>query len=406
MLVRISVLTLAVVIAPAFSFAQETSAAKATKATPAAAKAKAPTTAKAVPEAGKAAPAAAKAAATPTSEFATLNAKFRTLVAELNQLRRRYQSDSSANKEALESEWDQKIEEVRTLETQLASSAEQAYVAAPDKTPQESEYLFAYLTTQLKADNYEEAARIADLLAEHKYEHQYFDLVSGLAYFGIMEFDKAKASLTRAKENKEIDEMGMRYLSQLDDHNYAELWKKEQEIRAAEDQASNLPRVKLTTNKGDITIVLFENEAPLSTANFIELTEKKFFDGLKFHRVIPGFMAQGGDPKGDGTGGPGYTIPDECFQDNHRNHFRGTLSMANSGQRDTGGSQFFLTFVPTAHLDGKHTVFGRVVEGMDVLSKLQRCQPGDSAVPDRIEKATVLSKRNHPYQTVKRPDKS
>jgi cyclophilin family peptidyl-prolyl cis-trans isomerase len=397
-----------VVVAAACAVAQETPAAKVPKATPAATKAKAAagTVGNAGSAAGKAAPVAGKAAAAPTSDFAKLNAKFRTLVAELTQLRRRYQSDSSANKVELEGEWDQKIEEVKTLETQLASSAEQAYLAAPDKTPQEGEYLFAYLTSQLKVDSYEEAARIADLLAEHKYEHQFFDLVAGLAYFGIMEFDKAKASLTRAKDKKEIDETGMRYLSQIDDHHYAELWKKEQEIRAAEDQAGNLPRVKLTTSKGDIVIVLFENEAPLSTANFLELTEKKFFDGLKFHRVIPGFMAQGGDPKGDGTGGPGYTIPDECFQDNHRSHFRGTLSMANTGQRDTGGSQFFLTFLPTSHLDGKHTVFGRVVEGMDVLSKLTRCQPGDSAVPDRIEKATVLSKRNHPYQTIKRPDKS
>jgi cyclophilin family peptidyl-prolyl cis-trans isomerase len=411
MQVRIFALIVAVASAPLVCEAQDPPAARST---PASTKAKAPASkapsAKAVPAASTGAPVAGKSgsgkAAAPASEFAALNAKFRTLVAELNQLRRRYQSDSSANKAELESEWDQKIEEVRTLETQLASSAEQAYVAAPDNTPQESEYLFAYLTSQLKADNYEEAARIADLLAEHKYKHQFIDLVSGLAYFGVMEFDKAKASLTRAKENKEIDEMGMRYLAQIDDHSYAELWKKEQAIREAEDKASNLPRVKLTTNKGDIEIVLFENEAPLSTANFIELTEKKFFDGLKFHRVIPGFMAQGGDPKGDGTGGPGYTIPDECFQDNHRNHFRGTLSMANTGQRDTGGSQFFLTFVPTSHLDGKHTVFGRVVEGMDVLSKLTRCQPGDSAVPDRIEKATVLSKRNHPYQTIKRPDKS
>lgn len=403
LLVRISVLTLAVVFASAFSWAQETPPAKAPKATPAATKAKTP--AAKVPAATKAA-AAAKAEAAPASEFAKLNSKFRTLVAELSNLRRRYQSDSGANKEALENEWDEKIEQVRQLEKQLAASAEQAYVAAPDKTPQEAEYLFAYLASQLKADAYEEAARITNLLAEHKYEHQFLDLVAGLSYFGVMDFDKAKESLTRAKEKKEIDEMGTRYLAQIDDHNYAELWKKEQEIRAAEDKASNLPRIKLATNKGDIVIALFENEAPLATANFIELTEKKYFDGLKFHRVIPGFMAQGGDPKGDGTGGPGYTIPDECFQDNHRNHFRGTLSMANTGQRDTGGSQFFLTFLPTAHLDGKHTVFGRVVEGMDVLSELTRCQPGDSAVPDRIEKATVISKRNHPYETIKRPDKS
>jgi cyclophilin family peptidyl-prolyl cis-trans isomerase len=164
--------------------------------------------------------------------------------------------------------------------------------------------------------------------------------------------------------------------------------------------------VKLSTTKGDVVVALFENEAPIATANFIELAEKGFFDGLKFHRVIPGFMAQGGDPKGDGGGGPGYTIPDECYEDDHRNHFRGTLSMANTGRRDTGGSQFFLTFVPTAHLDGKHTVFGRVVEGLDVLGNLQRCEPGDNVAPDRITKATVLFKRNHRYTPIKRPDKS
>ena len=87
-------------------------------------------------------------------------------------------------------------------------------------------------------------------------------------------------------------------------------------------------------------------------------------------------MAQGGDPKGDGSGGPGYTIPDECRQENHRNHFRGSLSMAKTAEPDTGGSQFFLTFVPTSHLDGKHTVFGRVIEGMDVLAKLQQHRAG------------------------------
>ena len=167
-----------------------------------------------------------------------------------------------------------------------------------------------------------------------------------------------------------------------------------------------MPRIKLATTKGDIVVALLENEAPIATANFIELVEKRFFDGLKFHRVLRGFMPQGGDPNGDGTGGPGYTIPDECYEDDHRNHFRGSLSMANSGQRDSGGSQFFLTFLPTAHLDGKHTVFGRVIEGMDVLSRLQRCEPGDSETPDRINKATVLYKRNHRYVPVKRPDKT
>ena len=123
-------------------------------------------------------------------------------------------------------------------------------------------------------------------------------------------------------------------------------WAKEKKIREAEDKADDLPRVLLKTSAGDIEIELFENEAPNTVLNFITLVDKGFYNGLKFHRVLPGFMAQGGDPKGDGTGGPGYTIPCECYQANHRLHFRGSLSMAHAG-RDTGGSQFFLTFVPT-----------------------------------------------------------
>ena len=114
-------------------------------------------------------------------------------------------------------------------------------------------------------------------------------------------------------------------------------------------------------------------------------------------------MAQGGCPDGTGSGGPGYNIPCECYREVHRNHFRGTLSMAHAG-RDTGGSQFFLTFKRTPHLDGKHTVFGRVVEGLDVLVKLQRRDPSQRGAlpePDKIVKAEVLRKRDHAYKPTK-----
>ncbi|MDH3717322.1 MAG: peptidylprolyl isomerase [Planctomycetota bacterium] len=159
-----------------------------------------------------------------------------------------------------------------------------------------------------------------------------------------------------------------------------------------------MPRIKLTTSQGDIVIELFENEAPQTVGNFVNLVEKKYYDGLTFHRVLPSFMAQGGCPKGDGSGGPGYQIPCECYQDGHRKHFRGSLSMAHAG-RDTGGSQFFLTFAPTRHLDGKHTVFGRVIEGMDVLPKLQRRNPDDphAPPPDKIIEAVIVRKRDHEY---------
>ena len=163
--------------------------------------------------------------------------------------------------------------------------------------------------------------------------------------------------------------------------------------------AEPLPQVLLHTTKGDIIIELYEDEAPNSVANFVSLVEKKFYDGITFHRVIEGFMAQGGDPKGTGTGGPGYSIECECYRPDARKHARGSLSMAHAG-RDTGGSQFFLTFKDTPHLDGKHTVFGRVIQGMDVCDRLQRIDPrmaNASIRPDKILEAKVLQKRNHPY---------
>jgi cyclophilin family peptidyl-prolyl cis-trans isomerase len=180
--------------------------------------------------------------------------------------------------------------------------------------------------------------------------------------------------------------------------NYQKYWEEEAAFRAAEAKADDLPRVKLETTKGDIVIELFENEAPNTVANFISLVEKGFYDGLTFHRVLPGFMAQGGDPNGNGSGGPGYHIRCECHQDVFRKHFTGSLSMAHAG-RDTGGSQFFLTFRPTPHLNGAHTVFGRVIEGLDILSDLQRINPEEKSniSPDRIIKATVLRKRDHKY---------
>ena len=122
------------------------------------------------------------------------------------------------------------------------------------------------------------------------------------------------------------------------------------------------------TSMGTFEIELFEDKAPKTTENFISLAEKGFYDGLIFHRVIDGFMIQGGDPKGNGTGGPGYTIPDE-FHPDLRHDSEGILSMANAGP-NTGGSQFFITLAKTPWLDGHHAVFGKVVRGMDVVKQI------------------------------------
>ncbi len=123
------------------------------------------------------------------------------------------------------------------------------------------------------------------------------------------------------------------------------------------------------TNQGNFEIELFEDQTPITTKNFIDLAQKGFYDGVIFHRVIDGFMIQGGDPTGTGTGGPGYTIEDE-FVDSLRFTGEGILAMANTGMPHTGGSQFFITLDKTPWLNGHHTIFGKVVKGMDVVRKI------------------------------------
>ncbi len=144
------------------------------------------------------------------------------------------------------------------------------------------------------------------------------------------------------------------------------------------------------TTQGTFKVELFEDKAPITTKNFITLVNKGFYNGLIFHRVIDGFMIQGGDPKGNGTGGPGYTIPDE-FNSSLRHSSEGILSMANAGP-NTGGSQFFITLVATPWLDNKHAVFGKVVEGMDVVRKIGKVKTGmqDKPLEDVVMKKITI----------------
>ncbi|MFC2174835.1 peptidylprolyl isomerase [archaeon] len=143
----------------------------------------------------------------------------------------------------------------------------------------------------------------------------------------------------------------------------------------------------IETNMGTMKIELYEQRAPRTTKNFIDLIEKGFYNGLVFHRVIEGFMIQGGDPKGDGTGGPGYNIDDE-FHSELTHDAKGILSMANAGP-NTGGSQFFITLAPTPWLDNHHAVFGAVVEGIDVLDAIGAVKTGES---DRPVEAVTMTK--------------
>ena len=150
------------------------------------------------------------------------------------------------------------------------------------------------------------------------------------------------------------------------------------------------PTATIRTNQGTFKVELYEDKAPKTTGNFITLAKKGFYNGVVFHRIIAGFMIQGGDPTGTGRGGPGYTIPDE-FGKGLVHDGAGILSMANAGP-NTGGSQFFVTLAPTPWLDRKHAIFGKVVDGTDVIMKIGSAKTarGDRPVDDVVmEEVTI-----------------
>ena len=163
------------------------------------------------------------------------------------------------------------------------------------------------------------------------------------------------------------------------------------------------PVIRIATSKGDMTFELFEDLAPNTVANIISLAERGFYRGQYFHRVIPGFMAQGGCPNSrrnatgaPGTGGPGYTFDNETTP-RLTHSARGILAMANAGP-NTNGSQFYICFTPTPHLDGKHTVFGRLLSGQKTLDRIEAIGSQSGTPAEKVQlNVEVVSKRNHPY---------
>ena len=331
----------------------------------------------------------AKPRAATAGDFDSIMADWKQSLARLRALHERHVEASGPEKATIEAQFNAELAAARKLAPRLMAAAEAAYRTDPKAHPALSELLLENVTDNIRQGNFAEAQRVAQLLLDGGYTQNKIHYLAGIAAFGANNNAAAVKVLQAGAKAGTLEAEGQHYL-------------REAQTRAAEAEADDLPRVKLTISKGDIVLELFENEAPKTTANFISLVQSGFYNGLTFHRVIPGFMAQGGDPAGDGSGGPDYTIPCECYQANHRDHFPGSLSMAHAG-RDTGGSQFFITFSATASLNGKHTVFGRVIDGFDVLKKIQPTEGEFAGPPEKIEKAVVLRKRDHGYEPTKIP---
>ncbi len=324
-------------------------------------------------------------------EFAKINKEWTDLIANLGALKAEYAtSTDTARKVEIRKQYNEGREKAKAMEGKLVAAAESAYAEAPNADSNIVELLVGTLYDAVSHDDYEPAYKLGKLLMDNKCAEKHVPALAGVAAFCVNEFDQAETWLQAAKAHGNLSKEHEHYLESVDSAKDA--WTKEKKIREAEAKADDLPRVLMKTSAGDMEIELFENEAPNTVLNFITLVDKGFYNGLKFHRVLPAFMAQGGDPKGDGSGGPGYMIPCECLQTNHRLHFRGSLSMAHTQEPNTGGSQFFLTFVP------RSTLTASTPYSAASLADLT-CLPGSSGgIPRtrRLEQPTRSSRPKSP----------
>lgn len=364
------------------------------------------------------------------AEFDQRFGQYKEALRDIEQLNAQYQTADASTGAAIQAQLRDAASTAKQRLDALIDAALKVYQLAPNEDPQITNLLLAvarfYAVGEAMdkdsavingGDNYELALPIIQELSAGGADKRELPVWGLWSAFATNDYDLADTYLETVKETqavsdprsikdpaeREVVAKVFQFAGAIDQ--YRELWAQERAIRAAEAEADDLPRVRFNTSKGDIVVELFENEAPQTVANFLTLVKQGYYDGVQFHRVIHCFMAQGGDPTGSGSGGPGYAIRCECDQPNYRHHFRATLSMAHAG-RDTGGSQFFITFVQTPHLDGKHTAFGRVIEGIEVLGDLQKRDPQGKPplpTPDKIIKADVLRDRGHDYTFEKLP---
>jgi cyclophilin family peptidyl-prolyl cis-trans isomerase len=341
------------------------------------------------------------------AEWGKFNEQRLEIARQLQALGKEFQSAPVERKREIRDEYTRLIGQFNTeISPHLNELAPRVYERDPKNTAAGE----IVMQQAFESMDFPRAAATADALIAEGVESSSVLNLGGSAHFAEHDFERAVELLSKAEAEQQLDpRSGERWLEPA--REYIELWKTEQAIRdqeAAAPEAEQNPRAEFETSKGKIVMELYENQAPNTVANFVSLIENGTYDGVKFHRVIPNFMIQGGDPNSkdddpsnDGLGGPGYTIKCECFEEDARMHFAGSLSMAHAG-RDSGGSQFFITHLPTPHLNPNaernsgHTVFGHVVEGLDVVRKIEK--------DDEITSAKILSKRDHEYKPETTPD--
>lgn len=279
---------------------------------------------------------------------------------------------AKADKARIKTEYELLVAEMDALLVNIRTEAIKAYNANPNKDEKIIKTLFGLMINDANAGRDWEAFSLAEPMISNKTDMAYFEkalAAKRLSFFGR---DIVQEVLKRRKDA----------------------------------EAGDLPLVKITTEKGEMVLELFENDAPNTVANFVSLIESKFYDGLTFHRVLKDFMAQGGCPKGTGEGGPGYRIKREINATDFRRHFTGSLAMARSQDPDSAGCQFYICYERRVNLDREYTVFGRLVSGKDAHDAITARNPELEKQPaaDKIVKIEVIRKRPHEYKPETLPE--
>ena len=326
--------------------------------------------------------------------------RWQTVFTDIQEMIPKIRAATASNRAELLQQYQAKLAELKQVRREVEPALLQAVQDSTSIPEPLHDALLELGRLAVSEDSYERAFQLLKPLVDAGSEEGLVYQFAAVAAYGSDRFELAQQWVDKIKASG--DEVRIEFMRRSANGlpTRIEQWKAEEAIRAAEAEKDDLPRVKFETTAGDVIIELYEDQAPNTVANFITLVEKGYYDGLTFHRVLPQFMAQGGCPNGTGAGGPGYSVPCECHQANYRKHFSGTLSMAHAG-RDTGGSQFFVTFLATPHLDGQHTAFGRVIEGMDAVANLEKMNPeapNPTMQASKIVKATVVRKRDHEYK--------
>lgn len=344
-----------------------------------------------------------------SAELKAATTEMREHLKKMREVVVRYNTNRVAEKDReYNRQWIELTQAGEPIHRRMVEAALAEYQSDPANKTAIADMLWRILERNADEDRFEGMLPVAQALMANKYPQEKLLSVAALTAFAVCDFAALKPLVNELVNTGQATPL-MQGLQQ----NMVQLekaWQAELAAREKDAQGEPLPRVMLHTTKGDIEIELFENQAPETVANFISLIEADFYDGHAFHRVLEHFMAQTGCPTGDGTGGPGYTIYNETDKPGARDFFRGTLGLALAQDPNSGGSQFFISFLPTFQLNDGFTAFGRVVSGIEVLGNLVRIDPDKpkeedepKAIPDEIISIEVLGKRSHEYKPNKVP---